>query len=98
MKRAYELTVLYAPNLTSDELKQAQDAVVGHVTTLGGKISKTDAWGRKMLAYKIKKHQDAVYMLYTLELESLKAQELENLVKHTPGVIRHLCIVCDAQS
>ena len=40
MKRAYELTVLYAPDLISDELKLAQDAVAGHVTTLGGKISK----------------------------------------------------------
>lgn len=95
MKRAYELTVLYAPDLTSDELKQAQDAVVGHVATLGGKISKNESWGRKMLAYKIKKHQDAVYVSYTIELESLKAQELENLVKHTLGVIRHLCIVLE---
>ena len=49
MKRAYELTVLYAPDLISDELKLAQDAVAGHVTTLGGKISKNESWGRKML-------------------------------------------------
>jgi len=53
MKRAYELTVLFAPDLTSEQLKKAQDAVTGHITTLGGKISKTDNWGRKLMAYRV---------------------------------------------
>ena len=92
MTRAYELTVMYAPNLTSEELKKAQDAVSDHITSFGGKVSKADTWGRKMLAYKIEKFEDAVYVLYHITLDALKAQELEQLVKHTPGVIRHLCV------
>jgi len=83
---------MYAPNLTSEELKKAQDAVSDHITSFGGKVSKADTWGRKMLAYKIEKFEDAVYVLYHITLDALKAQELEQLVKHTPGVIRHLCV------
>lgn len=95
MTRAYELTVMFAPTLTSEELKKAQDAVSGHITSLGGKISKTDNWGRKMMAYKIGKFEDAVYVLFSMTLDSLKAQDLEQSVKHTPGVIRHLCVTAD---
>ncbi|HKY73859.1 MAG TPA: 30S ribosomal protein S6 [Patescibacteria group bacterium] len=95
MKRAYELTVLFAPDLTSEQLKKAQDAVTGHITTLGGKISKTDNWGRKLMAYRIQKHEDAVYVLYVFSLDAAKAQELEQLVKHTSGVIRHLCVLVE---
>lgn len=92
MTRAYELTIMYAPDLASEELKKAQDAVSGHITSLGGKVSKADTWGRKMLAYTIAKFEDAVYVVYFITLDASKAQELEQLVKHTPGVIRHLCV------
>lgn len=84
---------MYAPDLTSEELKKAQDAVSGHITSFEGKISKVDTWGRKMLAYKIAKYEDAVYVLYHITLDASKAQELEQLVKHTSGVIRHLCVL-----
>jgi small subunit ribosomal protein S6 len=92
MTRAYELTVLFAPDLASEELKKAQDTVSGHIATLGGKVTKMDSWGRKMLSYKIGKFEDAVYVLYMVSIDAAKAQELEQLVKNTAGVIRHLCI------
>ncbi|MBI5151002.1 MAG: 30S ribosomal protein S6 [Candidatus Pacebacteria bacterium] len=95
MKRAYEFSVLFSPELTSEELKKAQDAVSGYITTAGGTISKKDELGRKFLAYKIKKHEDAVFVIYYISLDASKAQELEQLVKHTPGVIRHMCIVTE---
>jgi small subunit ribosomal protein S6 len=93
MKRAYEFTVLFSPQLTSDEQKQAQEAVVAHVTTVGGTVTKTDVWGRKSTAYAVGKFKEAFYVLFTLELPTEKAQALEQLVRHTPGVIRHLSVL-----
>ncbi|HIH47432.1 TPA: 30S ribosomal protein S6 [Candidatus Woesearchaeota archaeon] len=93
--RNYELTVLYRPDLTSEELKKSQDAVASTVKSLGGDIKKIDEWGRRPMAYKIKKQQEAVYLLYHLSLDPEKSQVLEQNVIRTSGVLRHLFVIAD---
>jgi len=93
--RNYELTVLYRPDLTSDELKKSQDAVVSAVKVLGGEVKKADEWGRKPMAYKIRKLQEAVYVLYHLSLDPKNSKVLEQNVVRTNGVLRHLFVAAE---
>ena len=57
----YELTVLIHPDLESN-LDPALDKVRGLITNNGGEITKEDNWGKKKLAYKIRKEDFAIYV------------------------------------
>ena len=62
----YEIAVLYHPDLEVD-LSKAEEKVAKIITGNGGKIIKTDNWGKRKLAYQIKKQDYGVYVFYTIE-------------------------------
>ncbi len=85
----YELAVLYHPDLEID-LEKASGQVEKLVTEAGGKIVETDNWGKRKLAYKIKGHEHAVYVFYTLELPAQGVRKLNDALNITDEVIRFL--------
>src|SRR5438105_318898 len=85
----YELAVLYHPDLEVD-LSKAEQKVTKLVTDNGGKVVATDNWGKRKLAYPIKKQEHAVYVFYTLELAADKPQKLEAALNITDEVVRYL--------
>jgi small subunit ribosomal protein S6 len=85
----YELAVLYHPDLEID-LEKASKQVEKLVKDAGGKISETDNWGKRKLAYKIAGHEHAVYVFYTLELPGQGVRKLNDALNITDEVIRFL--------
>lgn len=85
----YEIAVLYHPDLEVD-LTKAEEKVTGIITQNGGKVTATDNWGKKKLAYTIKKHDHAVYVFYTVEMPGASVQKLESTLNITDEVIRFL--------
>ncbi len=63
----YEAAVLYHPDLEID-LEKPANKVVKLFTDNGGKVVNTDNWGKRKLAYPIKRNEYAVYVFYTVEL------------------------------
>ena len=63
----YEIAVLYHPDLEVD-LSKAEEKVTKLITSNGGKVVSTDNWGKRKLAYTIKKQEHAVYVFYTVEM------------------------------
>ncbi len=84
-----ELAVLYHPDLEVD-LSKAEDRVKKIVTDNGGKVVSTDNWGKRKLAYPIKRNDYAVYVFYTLELPGEGVQKVEASLNITTEVIRFL--------
>lgn len=85
----YEIAVLYHPDLEVD-LTKAEERVTKIVTDNGGKVLGIDNWGKKKLAYPIKKLEHAVYVFYTAELSPQSVQKVESLLNITDEVIRYL--------
>ncbi len=85
----YEIAVLYHPDLEVD-LTKAEDRVKKIVTDNGGKITATDNWGKRKLAYTIKGNEHAVYVFYTAELPGEGVQKVESTLNITDEVIRFL--------
>ena len=85
----YEIAVLYHPDLEVD-LSKAEDRVKKIVTDNGGNITATDNWGKRKLAYPIKKNEHAVYVFYTVELPGENVQKVEAMLNITDEVIRFL--------
>ena len=85
----YELAVLYHPDLEID-LEKATDKVEKIFTDNGGKVVNVDNWGKRKLAYTIKKNEHAVYVFYTVELPAESVRKIESVLNITDEVIRFL--------
>ena len=85
----YEVAVLYHPDLEID-LEKAETKVKKIITDNGGKIAKTDSWGRRKLAYPIKKQEFAVYVFYTVEMPAENLKKVEQTFNITDEIIRFL--------
>ena len=85
----YEIAVLYHPDLEVD-LGKAEERVTKIITDNGGKITGTDNWGKRKLAYDIAGNEHAVYVFYTVELPGTSIAKVESTLNITDEVIRFL--------
>jgi small subunit ribosomal protein S6 len=86
---SYEIAVLFHPDLEID-LSKPQAKVEKIFTDNGGKITKTDNWGKKKLAYKIANQEQGIYIFYTLDLPAESIRKVEATLNITDEVIRYL--------
>lgn len=89
MEKLYELTVLLHPDLEID-LDKPLNKVEKIISDNGGKVVSTDNWGKKKLAYSIKKQDFAVYVLFEVEIAPANANKVQGLLNITDEVIRYL--------
>lgn len=85
----YEIAILYHPDLEID-LDKASNRVEKIFTDNGGKIAKVDNWGKRKLAYSIKKNEHAIYVFYSVEFPAANLQKVESTLNITDEVIRFL--------
>ncbi|USN96479.1 MAG: 30S ribosomal protein S6 [Candidatus Nomurabacteria bacterium] len=89
--KEYELTVLIHPDLEVDldaPLKKVRDIVTG----AGGEIVSEDNWGKKKLAYRIRKEDFAVYVYFDVKLPSDAPLKISNTLNITDEVLRYLLV------
>lgn len=85
----YEVAVLFHPDLEID-LAKPQAKVEKIITDNGGKITKTDSWGKKKLAYQIARQDHAIYLFYTVEMPADAVRKIEAAFNITDEIIRYL--------
>lgn len=95
--KEYELTVLIHPDLEADleaPLAKVRDIITG----AGGKVISEDNWGKKKLAYPIKREEFAVYVYMDVELPSDAPLKISNTLNITDEVIRYLLVTVDEKA
>lgn len=92
MNKLYELVVLMHPDLEIDAEAPIKK-IEGLVTAVGGRVAKSDNWGKKRLAYRIDKQDFAIYVYFELELDPTKVRDFENTILLTEEVLRHILVV-----
>lgn len=85
----YEIAVLYHPDLEVD-LGKAEERVTKVITDNGGKVTATDNWGKRKLAYGIAGNEHAIYVFYTVELPGASVAKVESTLNIVDEVIRFL--------
>ncbi|MEO6761073.1 MAG: 30S ribosomal protein S6 [Candidatus Saccharimonadales bacterium] len=85
----YEIAVLYDPDLEID-LEKATSRVEKIFADNGAKVTNADNWGKRKLAYPIKKNEHAVYVFYTLDIPAESVRKIETTLNITDEVIRFL--------
>lgn len=92
--REYELTVLIHPDLEAN-LEVPLEKVRGIIKNAGGEITKEDNWGKKRLAYPIKRENFAVYIYMDVKLPADAPLKMSNTLNITDEVLRYLLVTVD---
>ncbi|MBQ7192830.1 MAG: 30S ribosomal protein S6 [Synergistaceae bacterium] len=75
----------------SEEIAKIEEVI----KNLGGTVSKSDAWGKRALAYPIRKKTEGYYVLFSFELEPAQTFELRRILGLRANVYRQLTTVVD---
>ncbi len=92
--KEYELTVLIHPDLEVD-LDAPLNKVRDIIKSAGGEIVSEDNWGKKKLAYRIKKEDFAVYVYMDVKLPADAPLKISNTLNITDEVLRYLLVTVD---
>jgi small subunit ribosomal protein S6 len=93
----YELVVVMNPDIVEEDVPAALDRVTAAVTSRGGEVVDVQPWGRRRLAYPIRRHTEGNYVLTNIRLDPLRAHELESGFAISDDILRHLLIRKDEE-
>jgi small subunit ribosomal protein S6 len=92
----YELVFVADPRLSEEDVVALTDEYKEMLTAGGSAILKEESWGKKRLAYPIRKLTEGYYVLYTVELESGNPfPEIERRMQQNDKVLRYLTVRLD---
>jgi len=93
--RQYETGFVLSPALSEEETTQFIQQMAAIVAQKKGHMVKQDIWGKRRLAYTVKKFNEGVYVFFTYEGPGDISTEMERRFKQTDTVIRFLTIKKD---
>ena len=92
----YELVVVLDANLEDDARSAAMEKVNGYIERAGGKVEKTDEWGKKQLAYEIRNAREAFYYILSFEAPETAPALIESDLRIMEQVLRFLIVKQEA--
>ncbi|MCL4845605.1 MAG: 30S ribosomal protein S6 [Acidobacteria bacterium] len=96
-QRQYELVYIVPAETTEQALAELHTLVEGIVGRFSGTIEKTEAWGRRKLAYEIGPHKEGHYVLELINGPGEMVRELDRRLKVNELVFRHLIVRVDEE-
>jgi small subunit ribosomal protein S6 len=88
----YELVVILNPEISEENLPASLDWLQQSITGRGGEVVDTNHWGRRRLAYPIKRHLEGNYVVSQVRLDPAQVADLEGNFRISEDVLRHLII------
>ena len=75
--RDYEVAFIVHPDLEEGAFEEVQEKVKGWITDGGGNVTDVDLWGKRKMAYEIRKQTEGIYVFMQTEMEPTFIAELE---------------------
>lgn len=88
----YELVYILSPEMTDEALETRINGISEYITAREGTVDSVDKWGKKKLAYPIKRFLEGNYILAKFKMTPSKSKELEANLRISEDVVRHLLI------
>lgn len=96
-ERTYEILFIADPNLSEPDVDTLTAQVQTYVEKEGGKVDKVEKWGKKRLAYEVKRQREGYYVLLSVQGGAVMVKEVERRIKVTDGIIRHITVRVDEE-
>ena len=95
--RAYEVMVILDPSLEERTVGPSLDKYLNVIRKDGGSVESVDIWGRRRMAYEIKKNQEGIYAVITLNAQPDSVKELDRQLTLNESVLRTKVIRPDSK-
>ena len=86
--RAYEVMVILDPSLEERTVGPSLDKYLNVIRKDGGSVESVDIWGRRRMAYEIKKNQEGIYAVVNLTAEPASVKELDRQLTLNESILR----------
>jgi len=94
--RNYEGVFIITPEVTSEVSKSVVAQLQELVSKNGGRVDGMQEWGRKRLAYQIKKKNEGSYVILNFQMDSKQTKKLEQSLRLNDNLRRYLLVNKDA--
>ncbi len=95
--RIYEIMFILRPDMPEEDVDKFIAQMENIVTSTGGAIQKVDKWGRRRLAYEVRRQREGQYILFTFEGGPATVREFERILKVSEPVIKFLTVRIDEE-
>ena len=93
--RNYEVAFIAHPDMDENSLNSLLEKARGWVTAAGGQVTNVDLWGRRRLAYPIRKQKEGQYVFMQTQMTPAATREVERNLRLTEQVMRFMIIRAD---
>lgn len=97
MLNKYESIYIINPDVEEQGIKELVEKFNTLIETEGGKVSETQEWGLRRLAYPIQKKEQGYYVLVNFEAKPESIVELERVYKITDSVMKFITVRKDEE-
>lgn len=87
----YESVIILSTNAT-EEATVAFGEKMKNLISENGELTNVEEWGRRTLAYEIKKQKEGIYILFTFEAKPEFISEFERILRLDEIVLKHIVI------
>ena len=87
--RPYEVMVVFDPDAEETAVTAVLDRSVEVIKSDGGTPGTLERWGKRTLAYEIRKKREGYYVLLEYTAEPKASADLDRMLKLADEVIRH---------
>lgn len=90
--RPYEMVFLVHPDLDEQAVQSLTRELQERVQRIGGKVTYVNFWGKRPLAYPIRKRREAYYVLLHLNAPAGNMHELHRYLRYKEAIVRYLIV------
>ena len=88
--RNYDVIIIVHPELNETALTGVVERVQSWITDAGGQIAKVDSWGKRRMAYSIRKQREGQYVVVNANIPPVFTTELERNLRLLEPVMRYM--------
>jgi len=88
----YESVFIARQDIPATQVEALTTSFSEIITANGGKVTKTEQWGLRNLAYRIRKNKKGHYVLFNIEASSAAVMEMERNMRLNEDILRFMTI------
>ena len=93
--RKYEIIFIAHPDLDEENLNNVVEKVKGWIADDKGEVVSVDNWGKKRMAYRIRKQRDGQYILITANMDPAAVKNLSQNMRFVESIMRSMITLVD---
>src|SRR4051812_6472609 len=96
--KTYETTIIFDPGLEEARINEEVERVSQSIAQASGEIVEVQRWGKRKLAYNIRKRRDGTYIHIKHKSPPELIGEMDRRFRLNEGVLRHLPVLAVKES